>query len=669
MIHKEQIIWTWAGWEPLQFYRRLGGFHEDQEGNAIWSKEWSQRLHSEETAAALAETGVTWITTHFFKGFGLECEAEEIADTARLIANCHRHGIKVYAYLQYASIMPETICGEIPEAKDWGRRDWNDQHDGHPWEYGPQYWRHKPCANQPGVREYFLKAIDKAAAISADGIWIDNLQADGCHCPACQQAFQAHLQATVADPWQQLGVRDLARVRIPRSTMPKDPVFQAWIRFRNAECAESLRILAGHVRGKYPAMKVAANMGIGCNKSDLLDSGVWLSDLATLDACYAENHRFPRWEDNRIVSQHEPMSLMAAIGVTIVPGAPPLVPAQSFYPDPAVPSQLQLRRCCAESALFGGHAFGGAWGLRGEDGGVAPLLNRDARVRQAHREVYDWYKQQSGLLAGSQDLAPVGILYSREALTIDAERSRQALNAMAQVLLQHQIPFRYVLSDRLTGPGGLDGLSLLVLPHVLPMAQATAEQIRAFVEKGGGLLATGRSSLYDEGMRQRSDYALADLFGVSFSRELEESHADAAHVNMSRCVCLMPGEWGLKHPDGRSCSSIPPERIARMIRQMIPPTALPEVFSPAPHVGCAYRQTADGRHVLGLINYADNPVRNIRVILPDRPEGICIAVFGAEADGVAVTCPDGRQVVTLPMLEAEAFIGWKPTAAGKGTLK
>jgi hypothetical protein len=655
------MVWTWAGWEPLQFYRRLGGFHEAQEGNALWATDWSQRLHGEETAAALAETGVTWITTHFFKGFGLDCEAEEIADTARLIANCHRHGIKVYTYLQYASIMPETICGEVPEAQNWGRRDWNDQHDGHPWEYGEQYWRHKPCANQPGVRAYFIKAIDTAAGISADGIWIDNLQADGCHCDACQQAFQAHLQQTISDPWQALGVRDLTRVRIPRSNLPKDPVFQAWIRFRNAECAESVRVLAGHVRRHYPSMKVAANMGIGCNKSDLLDSGVWLSDLAPLDACYAENNRFPRWEDNRIVSQHQPMSLMSAVQVTIVPGAPPPVPARAIYPAPEVPSQLQLRRCCAESTLFGGHALGGPWGLRGEDGGIPPLLNRDPRLRRAHRQVYEWYKSNCQMLAGSKDLAPIGILYSREALTADAVRSRQVLDAMAQVLLQHQLPFRYVLSDRLDGPGGLEGLSLLVLPHALPMADSTARQIRAFAEEGGGLLATGRTSLYDEAMRQRTDYALADLFGVSFSRELEESHAHAAHYNESRRVCLLPGEWGLEHPDGRLCSSIQPERIARIIRAALPPAALPEVLSPAPHVACAYRHTAAGQHVLGLVNYADNPVRNIRVIFPSPPAAISAATFGAEIDCDPEPCANGQWAVTLPLLEAEAFLQWPPT--------
>jgi hypothetical protein len=232
---------------------------------------------------------------------------------------------------------------------------------------------------------------------------------------------------------------------------------------------------------------------------------------------------------------------------------------------------------------------------------------------------------------------------------------------MAQVLLQHQLPFRYVLSDRLDGRSGLEGLALLILPHVLPMARATVEQIHAYVESGGSLLATGRTSLYDESMRQRTDYALADLFGVSFSRELEDSHAHAAHYNTSRRVCLLPGEWGLEHPDGRPGSSILPERIARIIRVALPPAALPEVLSPAPHVACAYRHTAAGQHVLGLVNYADNPVRNIRVIFPSPPAAISAATFGAEIDCDPEPCAHGRWAVTLPLLEAEAFIQWNPT--------
>jgi hypothetical protein len=105
----KMMVWAWAGWEPAQFYRRLGGFHEAQEGNALWADDWFRQLESVDTAKALAEAGINWGTTHFYKGFGLKAEDGEIVATARLIANYHRHAIKVFTYIQYGSGMPEVI--------------------------------------------------------------------------------------------------------------------------------------------------------------------------------------------------------------------------------------------------------------------------------------------------------------------------------------------------------------------------------------------------------------------------------------------------------------------------------------------------------------------------------------------------------------------------------
>ena len=47
-------------------------------------------------------------------------------------------------------------------------------------------------------------------------------------------------------------------------------------------------------------------------------------------------------------------------------------------------------------------------------------------------------------------------------------------------------------------------------------AMRSAEQIREFVERGGSLVATYETSLYDEWGVARKDFGLADLFGVSF---------------------------------------------------------------------------------------------------------------------------------------------------------
>ena len=54
---------------------------------------------------------------------------------------------------------------------------------------------------------------------------------------------------------------------------------------------------------------------------------------------------------------------------------------------------------------------------------------------------------------------------------------------------------------------------MLVLPNLAAMSDAQCAAVRRFVEAGGGLVATGETSLYDEEGRRRADFALADLLG------------------------------------------------------------------------------------------------------------------------------------------------------------
>jgi hypothetical protein len=62
----------------------------------------------------------------------------------------------------------------------------------------------------------------------------------------------------------------------------------------------------------------------------------------------------------------------------------------------------------------------------------------------------------------------------------------------------------------------LSRFSSLILPGAAAMSGDQVEAIRSFVRDGGGLVATGETSLCDELGRPRSDFALADVFGVSY---------------------------------------------------------------------------------------------------------------------------------------------------------
>jgi hypothetical protein len=655
---KNPMVWIWAGWEPAQFYRRLGGFHEAQEGNALWADDWFRRLESEETAEALAEAGINWVTTHYYKGFGLETESEEIAATARLIANYHRHGVKVFTYIQYGTAMPETIPGEVEQAAAWGRTDWNGQHDGHPYEYGDQYWRAKPCANQPGFREYLLRCVDKALEIGADGIWIDNLNADGCHCPRCQEVFRAFVAANVQDPWRDLGLRPehLEGLTIPRAVRPRDPLFQLWIRCRVQEVRTSLERICARARKQKPDAVMAANIGIGNHQKHVLENANWHAMLELLDFTYAENGLFPAWTGGRIVSQHYSYSIAGAVGARVVPGAG-VGGASRGLPRPSLPAEGALRRCFAESAMFGGHALGGPWGLRGENGGEAPVLLRDAAWRQTNRRLADFYRARWDWFGGGADASPVGLLYNFESLLADEAAYRRAYEAMAQALMQHQIPFRYILSDRLQV---LDEVKVLVLPHVLPLTDEAEAAIRAWVRRGGRVLATGRCGLYDRWMRQRRDYALADLFGAHFSNEFEDAHHDAVVRNPATGCVLLPGQWGQMLGENQPACRIPADRVAREIRALLP-VDVPEVISPVPQVGCAWRRLSDGSHVLGLINYGDEPVRGLEIRCAARAgKGATIAAY--DATGAEHSLQVTQDAVTVPVLDVELFVRLAPIA-------
>ena len=56
----------------------------------------------------------------------------------------------------------------------------------------------------------------------------------------------------------------------------------------------------------------------------------------------------------------------------------------------------------------------------------------------------------------------------------------------------------------------------LILPNIAALSDEQCRQLRAFVERGGSLVATYETSLYDEWGARRKDFGLADLFGVSF---------------------------------------------------------------------------------------------------------------------------------------------------------
>ena len=91
---------------------------------------------------------------------------------------------------------------------------------------------------------------------------------------------------------------------------------------------------------------------------------------------------------------------------------------------------------------------------------------------------------------------------------------------MYHALVESRVPFELVHEAFLT-PDRLAPFKLLILADAAALSDAQCAAIRDFVARGGSLLATFASSLYDERGRRRDNFGLADVFGVSFGGRID----------------------------------------------------------------------------------------------------------------------------------------------------
>ncbi len=88
-------------------------------------------------------------------------------------------------------------------------------------------------------------------------------------------------------------------------------------------------------------------------------------------------------------------------------------------------------------------------------------------------------------------------------------------SGLAEALIRSQTPFD-VIDDVTLEKEDLRRWAAIFLPNVACMSERTAERLKEYARQGGRLLATFETSLYDDVGQPRKEFALAEVFGVSF---------------------------------------------------------------------------------------------------------------------------------------------------------
>jgi hypothetical protein len=163
------------------------------------------------------------------------------------------------------------------------------------------------------------------------------------------------------------------------------------------------------------------------------------------------------------------------------------------------------------------------WMIEGIAGGIQPwwhyvgASHEDRRIYHTPGPIFQWHKKNEEFLINRNPVATVGVVWSQQNMDFYGREESdlmvdQPWRGITQALIRSRIPYIPVHADHVDRDAGR--LSLLILPNLGVMTDDQIASVRRFVNSGGGLIATGQSSLYNEWGDRRSDYGLGDIFGV-----------------------------------------------------------------------------------------------------------------------------------------------------------
>ncbi|HVU37353.1 MAG TPA: beta-galactosidase [Opitutales bacterium] len=163
------------------------------------------------------------------------------------------------------------------------------------------------------------------------------------------------------------------------------------------------------------------------------------------------------------------------------------------------------------------------WAYDGFAAGIQPwwhyvnAYQEDRRMYETPVPIGQWHQKNEQYLLRRQPVATVGIVYSQRNNDFFGRGDAEQMVSLpergfTEALLHARIPYLLVHADDLARFA--PQLQLLILPNLGTMTDPQIAAVRSFVQNGGGLIATGATSLCDQWGDPRADFALADLFGV-----------------------------------------------------------------------------------------------------------------------------------------------------------
>ena len=629
--------WTFGAHEPYTMYRRMGvrstgGIY----GNCYWLRDWFNWWDSEECPKLMESLGLNWLLCRFYKGMGWEEEKKDFPNVKRFVENCHKHGVKAVAYIQFATMYPETMSKEIPDFDSWVAR----KVDGTP-HYYSKYFRVEPCFNEPKYEEYLKRMIRIALTEGKfDGIFFDNAFMKPCFCKRCKALFHAHLQ-TIPDPADRFGFDSLSAFGMPEyAVLPwgevREPLLQEFNLWRTKRMTALYKRFYDYAHSVRPDCVVAANI---CPYRAPNTVGYKSVDMTELPKCFdlvmGQVNNCPHMEGDVIVNRVRDLKYAREFAATY------FASCDGAAGDVKNEIEDTYLLPLIEDLVFGG--------VPADRTIMAPYPEKPEYVNHARLErrrpmlaAFNAFAKEHRALFAAKDWMPVRFLVSGPAM-MHSQLSFDSLMAAEGAALRGHVPFGYSISTEEFPLPHADDTEVIIVANQTCLSGRQVDALVAYAKKGGRLVCTGEAGRDDEWNRQRFSNPLKDAVGglpnVTWREEPDVAKAKRmTHIQYA----LYPPEKGV----GPLLGDL--KKVGW--RPQVEVLAAPET------VFAQFKQDAAGNvGSVHLLSYVFNrPVAGVRVRLPAgrRP------TFAAPFDG-APSADAPREVKPgvweLPSFEKYAY--------------
>lgn len=413
---------------------------------------------------------------------------------------CHREGYRLVAYLPLQHSLPMHTVGDHPE---WLQRDLAGK---------PRTYHHirlkgsavlyRICGRGP-YRQVIPQIVREVVeCYDVDGVYFDAPSAyyQPCYCPHCARSFEAY---------SGMGLPRIDRLDALDWDDPWIRAYFAWSHDMDVELLDQLAQIIRQTRGVpvlghgsavlHTPFKLAHRRLVSYVEGTLFESGTSFLDrllrvqltLSTGRVIWAYTGSFnwhPRlWNHQQDYVQEGFASLAAGASATVAEG---------------------------NRLLF------------------------DPRGHEVARTIFDFQEQYQELLLGAQPVKYVALPYSQATGQWygrhDPEGRYHAGYRAAYVTLSDaKLQTNPVLDTVLDSVDALRQYPAVYLPDCACLSDAEIARLTEYVERGGGLICSGNTSLFNEQGIRRRDFGLGELLGIRLEGEDDAAYDTYVRVAAS----------------------------------------------------------------------------------------------------------------------------------------